>query len=72
MGWTDTERVVLSRAALKIMSDAVTGTDQSGKVFYGRVADTFREDISHIITGTPNRSTSAITKEFRDNISKQT
>lgn len=71
MGWTDTERVVLSRAALKIMSDAVTGTDQSGKVFYGRVADTFREDISHIITGTPKRSTSAITKEFRDNISKQ-
>ncbi|KAK1859945.1 hypothetical protein I4F81_002537 [Pyropia yezoensis] len=71
MGWKDTERVVLSRAALKIMSDAVTGTDQSGKVFYGRVADTFREDISHIITGTPKRSTSAITKEFRDNISKQ-
>ncbi|KAK1864979.1 hypothetical protein I4F81_007515 [Pyropia yezoensis] len=71
MGWTDTERVVLSRAALKIMSDAVTGTDQSGKVFYGRVADTFREDISHIIPGTPKRSTSAITKAFRDNISKQ-
>lgn len=72
MGWSDAERVVLCRAALKIMQDPVTGTDQSGKVFYARIAHTFRQDMEAVRGQFPKRSTSAITKEFRDNISKQT
>lgn len=71
MGWSDTERVVLRRAALKIMTDAIPRTDQSAKVFYGRVTNTFWEDIKFIASGAPRRTTSAITKGFCDNISKQ-
>lgn len=63
--------MVLCGAFLKISQDPVTGTEQYGKVFYARVADTFREDLLAKGDHFPKRTTSAITKEFRDNISKQ-